>query len=253
MLNIIGHVVGMAVIAINLIAILSAVSLTLRMRLILGGIAGAWIGLATAAGEAGALTFSPQHPVPLVGLFIAVPLATAAALWLSSARFRAALMAIPMTLLIGLNALRLVGVLFLALAAVGRLSGPFPYSAGLGDMLTALLAVPLAARLARGLPARIALWNLFGALDLLLAVGLGLTSAQGSPMQIFHVGVGSEAVQFLPFSLVPTVLVPFYLILHGVIAAQLAGAGKRIGVTSQHGAALEHERAHGAPVSPPAA
>jgi hypothetical protein len=244
MLNVIGHVVGMATIAINLIAILSAVPLTLRMRLLLGGIAGAWVGLATAAGEAGALTFSPQQPVPLVGLFLAVPLATAAALWLSSARFRAALMGIPMSLLIGLNILRVLGVLFLALAAVGRLSGPFPYSAGVGDILTALLAVPIALRLARGLPARVALWNLFGALDLLVAVTLGLTSAQGSPMQIFHGGVGSAAVQFLPFSLVPTVLVPFYLILHGVIAAQLAGARERIGAMPEQAAPWSAGAAH---------
>jgi hypothetical protein len=33
-------------------------------------------------------------------------------------------------------------------------------------------------------------------------------------------------MQHLPFSFVPTVLVPFYLITHGIVAAQLA-AGRR--------------------------
>jgi hypothetical protein len=46
-------------------------------------------------------------------------------------------------------------------------------------------------------------------------------SAEGSPLQVFHAAPGSAAVQQLPWSFVPTVLVPLYLILHGVIWAQL--------------------------------
>jgi len=65
-----------------------------------------------------------------------------------------------------------------------RLSRPFPYSAGLGDIIT-------------------------GTLDLVVAVALGLMSAAGSPLQVIHAGVGSEAMQYLPYCLVPTVLVPF--------------------------------------------
>jgi hypothetical protein len=34
--------------------------------------------------------------------------------------------------------------------------------------------------------------------------------------------VGSAAMQYLPYCLVPTVLVPFYLITHAIVAAQLA-------------------------------
>ena len=58
---------------------------------------------------------------------------------------------------------------------------------------------------------------------LVAAVGLGITSALGSPPQLIHAGVGSEAMQYLPFCLIPTVLVPFYLITHALIAAQLRG------------------------------
>jgi hypothetical protein len=172
--------------------------MSLGQRLLAAGVAGAWIGMATALGADGALVYSPDQPVPVVGLLFAAPLLAAAALWLGSQRFRAGLMAIPTELLIGLNALRLLGVLFLALAAVGRLSGPFPYSAGLGDIITGLIAIPLALRLARGEPAPIAAWNAFGALDLFAAVGFGLASGQG-PLQRLHVGVGSQAMQALPF------------------------------------------------------
>jgi hypothetical protein len=219
MLDMLGHTTGMAAILVDVVAIASVVPMSLGQRLLAAGVAGAWIGMATALGADGALVYSPDQPVPVVGLLFAAPLLAAAALWLGSQRFRAGLMAIPTELLIGLNALRLLGVLFLALAAVGRLSGPFPYSAGLGDIITGLIAIPLALRLARGEPAPIAAWNAFGALDLFAAVGFGLASGQG-PLQRLHVGVGSQAMQALPFSLVPTVLVPFYLIAHAVVAAQ---------------------------------
>ena len=73
------------------------------------------------------------------------------------------LIAIPMPLLIGLNALRVLGVLFLLLAVTGRLSGPFPYSAGLGDIITGVFAIPLALSVARSqkLPVgAIVRWNI---------------------------------------------------------------------------------------------
>jgi hypothetical protein len=108
--------------------------------------------------------------------------------------------------------LRVFGVLFLLLAAAGRLSGPFPFSAGFGDIITGALAVPLALSVVQshGLPVgAIKGWNIFGALDLLFAIAFGITSAAGSPLQFIHAGPGSEAMQHLPFCLVPTVLVPF--------------------------------------------
>jgi hypothetical protein len=225
MLDLVGSILAMAAIAINLVAFTHVVSGSLSRRLLLASFAGVWVGLAVALGAAGKLVFSPDQPVPLVGVLFAGPLLVVGALALMRPQVRAVLLAIPMPLLIGLNAMRVLGVLFLFLAAVGRLSGPFPFSAGLGDIMTGALAIPLALRVARSqtLPARaVAVWTAFGALDLVTAVTLGLTSAVGSPLQLIHAGVGSEAMQYLPFSLVPTVLVPFYLITHAIVAAQLA-------------------------------
>ncbi len=139
-------------------------------------------------------------------------------------------MAIPLPLLIGHNGMRVLGVLFLFLAVAGRLSGPFPYSAGIGDIITGALAVPLALAAARGtrdLHTSIARWNAFGALDLIAAVTLVVGSAQGAPTQFIHAGIGSAAVQHLPYALIPTVLVPFYLITHAEVAAQLRVARDR--------------------------
>ena len=224
MLDLIGAIVGMMAVTVNLVALTTTLPGSLARRLSLAAIAGGWVGLASGLGAAGKLAFSPDHPLPLVGVLFATPLLIVAALALKSPRIRATLLAIPMPLLIGLNALRVLGVLFLLLAAAGRLSGPFPFSAGLGDIITGALAIPLALSVARSekLPVRgVVLWNIFGTLDLIAAVTLGITSAAGSPLQLIHAGVGSEAMQYLPYCLVPTVLVPFYLITHAIIAAQL--------------------------------
>ena len=226
MLNMLGHITGMAAIFVDVVAIVSVVPMTLGQRLVAAGVAGAWVGLATALGAAGALAYSPDQPVPVVGLLFAAPLLAATALMARVAGFRAALLAIPTELLIGLNALRLLGVLFLALAAVGRLSGPFPYSAGIGDIVTGLIAIPLALRVARGEPA-----SDRGVERLRRARSVRRRRPRadqraGGPLQLLHVGVGSEAMQSLPFSLVPTVLVPFYLITHAVVAAQLMARRK---------------------------
>jgi hypothetical protein len=56
-----------------------------------------------------------------------------------------------------------------------------------------------------------------------LAIAFGITSAESSPLQIFS-GPGSEAMQHVPWSFVPTVLVPIWLILHAIIAVQLRRA-----------------------------
>jgi hypothetical protein len=45
--------------------------------------------------------------------------------------------------MIGLNSARVLAVLFLLLAAQGRLAGPFPFLAGWGDIITGVFAIPL--------------------------------------------------------------------------------------------------------------
>jgi hypothetical protein len=235
MLDLLGAVVGMSAIGISLVLSTHAVSATLVQRLSLSAIVGAWVGLASGLGAAGKLAFAPDNPVPVLGVLAALPLLVVGALALLSLKVRATLLALPMQLLIGVNSMRVLGILLLFVAANGRLSGPFPYAAGLGDIITGVLAVPLALNIARSRQVStvsIRRWNIFGALDLVVALGLGVTSAVGSPLQMIHAGVGSQAMQYLPFCLVPTVLVPFYLISHAIIAAKLAAAGRPIPVLS---------------------
>jgi len=224
MLDLISAAVTLAAIAINLVAMSHALSGSLTRRLLVAGVAGGWAGLAVGLGAAGRFAFSPGQPVPLIGVFFAVPLLTVGMLAVTNYKVRAALLGIPLQILLGVNALRILGVLFLLNVMAGSLNGPFPYSAGLGDIITGALAIPLALKVARRQDTpihAISRWNAFGALDLVVAVALGITSAAGSPLQLIHAGVGSQAMQFLPLCLVPTVLVPFYLMTHAIIAAQL--------------------------------
>ena len=71
MLNMLGHITGLTAILVDVVAIVSIVPLTLGQRLIAAGAAGAWVGLASALGAAGALAYSPDQPVPIVGLLFA--------------------------------------------------------------------------------------------------------------------------------------------------------------------------------------
>jgi len=208
------------VVAVN--AFITTVSPDRVRRLSLAALAGAWIGLAVALGSIGEFADAGRRVPPLVGVMFATPLLATAAVALIFPAVRTALLAVPTPLLIGLNALRVFGAFFLLLAAAGRLGGPFPYSAGWGDVITGVLALPVAFLVARGGGIQAAQWwNAFGALDLVVAVFLGVTSAPGSPLQLFHSGEGSNAVQYLPYVLIPTVLVPFFLITHAIIFAQL--------------------------------
>ena len=223
MLDFIGTIVLTAAIIFSINALTGAMPIGTSQRVALSVGAGLWTGLAAAL--AGASLFLGSNPAgpPTIGTMIVLPLvATAVAAWISPP-VRAALLGMPLPFLIGLNVWRLAGAFFILLAADGRLAGPFPYSAGWGDVITGALALPVAWLALRGRgKALIWAWNVFGTLDLVVALALGISSANGSPLQILHAGIGSEGVQMLPWSLIPSVLVPMYLIVHGVIFAQLA-------------------------------
>lgn len=135
------------------------------------------------------------------------------------------MLGLPLPLLVGMNVGRVFAVLFLLVAAEGRMSGPFPQSAGWGDIISGVVALPLI-WLARA-PARnkvvLHLWNAFGMLDLVAAIVLGVMSAPGSLLQVFP-DPGSEAMTQLPLSFVPTVLVPMWMVVHAIIWAKLRRA-----------------------------
>jgi len=219
MLDFVGTVAMVAMIVFLVSAVVLALDAPRPAKLVLAAIAGLWAGLCAAAGAAGLLAMT--RPFPLIGLFVAAPL-IAAGIAAAFPAGRHAMLSLPTSLIVGLNIPRVLGVLFLLLAADGRLAGPFPHSAGWGDIITGAVALPLllSGAVTRS-PLLLGAWNLFGFADLVMAIAFGVTSGQGSPLQLFHDAPGSAAMQALPWAFVPTVLVPIWLILHGIVFAQI--------------------------------
>src|SRR5262245_40452157 len=142
MLDFIGTIVLVAAIIVSINALTGAMPISTSQRLALSLGAGLWTGLAAAL--AGAKLFLGTNPIgrPMIGTVIAFPLVTAAVAASISPSVRSALLGMPLSFLIGLNVWRVAGGFFLLLAVEGRLAGPFPYSAGWGDIITGALALP---------------------------------------------------------------------------------------------------------------
>jgi hypothetical protein len=201
-------------------AVLGSLPIRLGSRLALGAGIGAWISLVVALAGSGVVTGKPF----VLPVLFALPL-VAAGFAATSAAVRSAMMAIPAPLTVALNTWRVLGVFMLLAAFTGIMSGPFPYLAGIGDIITGLFALPVARRAARNpSDVRVLEWNIFGTLDLIVAISLGILSANGSPLQLIHAGVGSSAMTTLPWALIPLVLVPTYLMGHVLVFAHVRAA-----------------------------
>src|SRR5262249_41095925 len=83
-------------------------------KLVLSALLGLWIGVCAAAAANGAIATS--RPFPLIGIFVALPLA-AAAIATAWPAARKAMLSLPMQVMIGLNVGRVLAVFFLLLAA----------------------------------------------------------------------------------------------------------------------------------------
>jgi hypothetical protein len=183
-----------------------------------------WFFVVVALAVSGALAWGPKFGAPLLGLSIVTSIVVVAVLATVVPATSRALAAIPLPALIGVHAIRIVGFLFLLLLATGRLSAPFATSAGWGDIIAGATAVPVAWALsARGAGVRwlVLLWNSVGLLDLLAAITLGMTSAPGSPLQLFFDPPGSTAMATLPWAIIPVFLVPQLIVSHLAIYRRL--------------------------------
>lgn len=227
MLDIIGAIFATAFCAavVGVLVGLSPVQPTTRLAAFAA--AAKWLGIIVAVGALGGFTPGTLGPIPANLLPFAGLLALLLGGWFLVAPFRTALLSVPLSALVGVHAGRLGGVFFLLLYADGRLSAPFAPAAGVGDMITGALAIPLAAVLALGFgirPAWLRLWNAFGALDLVVAISLGLLSAPGTSFRVFTEGPGTQAMTALPWVFVPAMLVPIFLLVHVAIATKLRAA-----------------------------
>jgi hypothetical protein len=227
MLDIIGATFATALYA-TVVAVLIGLS-PVRGVIKLAGFAaaGVWLGIVVAAAALGGLAPGALSPIPGNLLPFTGLLALLFGGWFLFPQLRNALLSVPLPALIALHAGRLGGLFFLLLHADGRLSAPFAPVAGVGDMVTGALAIPLAAMLMLGFEIRrtwLGIWNAFGALDFVVAVSLGLLSAPGTPFRVFTEGPGTQAMTNVPWVFIPAMLVPIFLLVHFVIATRLRTA-----------------------------
>ena len=193
-------------------------------RLTVAGVLGGWFALVVAMGATGALDPARGIGVPGLGLTVALPVAVLAVAFFSAPSIRNAMLAIPMPAMVAVNAIRILGVIFLILQAAGELPAPFAPSAGWGDIFIGVTALPVAWAMLRFGPRARALalvWNTIGIADLVNAVALGALSAPG-PLQVFAGPPSSALMTTLPWLLIPRFLVPCLMFVHVVIFDRLA-------------------------------
>jgi hypothetical protein len=114
------------------------------------------------------------------------------------------------SILIAVQTWRILGIAFLFGVFGGILHPTFGITAGVGDILIGITAIPLAYTLIKKYTwckYAILIWNMMGIADLLLAVSLGIITAREN---------GISTMVTLPWVLIPTLGVPISLILHGL-------------------------------------
>jgi hypothetical protein len=216
-------VIGAEVALVALVALsigTGASTLPLRERRILviavATVLAAWFGGALYLGSRDLFRYSPQHPFPFLGLGVAIPLVG----WLVIARFwptlREAALNVPQYRLIGIQSLRVIGVLLLLAMVRGQLPAIFALLAGVGDILVGVGALEVAYLSWRGVAeARLLalIENVLGIVDLMVALGIGFFAAL-TPYRLIFSDPSTNLITVLPLVMVPVFGVPLFLLLH---------------------------------------
>ena len=184
-----------------------------------------WLSVIWSAAISG--VFRPgSSTLPLVPLAIFLPVIVGVPILLRSKRIGEVLDAMPTSWLIGLQVYRVLGGIFLVGWARGVIPSLFALPAGIGDVTTGLLALPvaytLAARNSSATRAGIA-WNIFGLLDFTIAVGIGLVTSPG-PFQLMKPSISNTGLGLYPTVLIPAFAVPSSILLHVLSLRQLRRA-----------------------------
>ena len=177
--------------------------------LLLGAVG--WFSAIYWLAERGTFISGPNKPPVAVGLAFSIPIL----LFLLTERtlpgWRARVTSVSPVLLISMNGWRFIGLGFLMANIERLLPGGFAWPAGLGDIIMAVTAPWVAARVAADDRFRFGtaflLWNLFGIADFLDAVLLGT---------LYNTGL----MQRLPLVLIPCFFVPLLFIVHITLLQQ---------------------------------
>lgn len=191
-----------------------------------------WLGAALllAPAPASLAGGDPFYLTPLIPLFaLGASAVVLVAIRLSPA-LRRTLGAVSLPAVHGVQLYRVIGATFLVLLALGQVPAHFALPAGWGDVaigLTAPLVALALVRRAAGSRALAAGWNVFGLLDLVVAVGMGtgFLAPVLAPQLGAHVPPAA-AMGVFPLILVPTFAVPVSVMLHLLGLIRLAGEAR---------------------------
>jgi hypothetical protein len=172
----------------------------------------------------------PGKPPLFVGLFLVLPILSFTTMYTLSARFRTFANSIPLSLIVGAHLWRYVGLGFIFVYLLGKLPGEFAIPEGVGDVVAAAFALPLARALHRKRPVRgyFLLWNIFGLIDLISAITVGILFSQGS-FGILRTGVSTAFMTAFPVNVIPTFFVPLFILLHMLALARRNEVERTVG------------------------
>jgi len=187
---------------------------TSRISQTMMGIAIAWFVVSAALGFSG---FFTEH-TRLIFLFVLTPVILFIGAFAVSRSVRAWAWAFDTRTLVMFQILRVGGIAFLAVYAVGKLNGEFALWAGLLDAATGFSALfaahyltPTRTAKQRGL---LIAWMAAGILDFVVAIPLAAVVRASDPASMV-------ALTFPPLSLITTYAVPLALMDYFVLGAQL--------------------------------
>ena len=177
-------------------------------------------------GNAGA--FQPEPGEPAISILAAVILPPIAFLlsYFALPRLRVWVSRLDLVLITMLQSWRIAGALFLPLWVYGLLPGAFAIPAGFGDIAVGVAAPFVALAVMRKSPAwKVSSYGLIaaGLFDFAIAVGTGVLTDESGYLLTAGAPT-SELVNILPLSLIPTFLVPCFIILHLIAFLKLRQA-----------------------------
>ena len=182
----------------------------------------AWFGLILALGGAGMFRAAAQAPpIATLTALVLPPLLFLALLRVAG--IRAWVLSIDPVWLTAMQGLRILGAGFLFVYAFGHLPALFAHTAGWGDVLVAVLAPVVAARLAADRGFLRSPWyggfHALGLLDFAGAVGSGLVARGTVPL--LETPESTAALGQMPLLLIPCFAVPLWICLHIAALVQI--------------------------------
>ena len=174
-----------------------------------------WFATAFIAGLAGIIN-EPNRPPLILGSFILVPIVGFVAAYFLSASFRAFTESMSLTLIVASHLWRFVGVGFVIAWLTGDLPAGFGIPEGFGDIIAAAGALLLVPKLRKGTASRAWLltWNIFGLIDLISAIVVGILYSNSTLGILSEGTVTTELMATFPVSLIPSFFVPLFILLH---------------------------------------